>query len=79
MQETAMPAQTYVRSSNRILSRTSTEDFALLEPRLVRSIFLCASSPKRAAIEHLYSPERSIPFAGATGNKRSIKVGLIAA
>lgn len=68
------------KSSNRILSRLTDAEFALLEPRLtlvdlpVRKNLEVSRKP----IEFIYFPESGIVSVVANGNnKTSIEVGLI--
>ncbi len=75
-----MPARTLSRNPNRILSRLSGEDFALLEPHLTASDLTLRKQLEvsRRPIEYAYFPESGIASVVANGdNKRSIEVGLI--
>jgi|SRR5436190_15269557 len=67
-------------SSNRILSRLSRPDFALLEPHL-EAVDLPVRKPleaRRKRIEHVYFPESGFASVVANGtSKPSIEVGII--
>ena len=75
-----MPAKSLPRNTNRILSRLSTEDFALLEPHLAAVDLPLRKQLEvgRRPIEHVYFLESGIASVVANGdNKQSIEVGLI--
>jgi CRP-like cAMP-binding protein len=79
MWERAVPAAPS-KNANRILSRLSAEDFALLEPHLAMSDLAVRKQLEvsRRPIEHVYFPESGIVSVVANGdNKQSIEVGLI--
>jgi CRP-like cAMP-binding protein len=68
------------KNANRILSRLSAEDFALLEPHFAMSDLALRRQLEvsRRPIEHVYFPESGIVSVVANGdNKQSIEVGLI--
>src|SRR4051812_4371393 len=67
-------------TSNRILSRLSREDFALLEPHLgpVDLPVRKSLEKRKRRIEHVYFPESGFASVVANGtSKPSIEIGLI--
>jgi CRP-like cAMP-binding protein len=75
-----MPAKILPSNSNRILSRLSAEDLALLEPHLTAIELPVRKQIEvpRKVIEHVYFPESGVVSVVANGdNKRSIEIGLI--
>ncbi|HJR22498.1 MAG TPA: Crp/Fnr family transcriptional regulator [Dongiaceae bacterium] len=75
-----MSPKTLQKGPNRILSRLSAEDFALLEPHLTAIDLPLRKQLEvsRRPIEHVYFPDSGIMSVVANGdNKRNIEVGLI--
>src|SRR5688500_12389369 len=75
-----MSPKNLLKGPNRILSRLSAEDFALLEPHLTAIDLPLRKQLEvsRRPIEHVYFPDSGILSVVANGdNKRSIEVGLI--
>lgn len=75
-----MSPKTLQKGPNRILSRLSAEDFALLEPHLtaVDLPLRRQLEVSRRPIEHVYFPDSGIVSVVANGDKkRNIEVGLI--
>src|SRR5689334_3655850 len=75
----AMPTNLSPATPNRILSRLSAKDFALLAPHL-KQINLPLRKPLEARnkqIEHVYFPESGFASVVANGPGHSIEVGLI--
>ena len=75
-----MSAKILPSNSNRILSRLSAEDLALLKPHLTAVDLPVRKQLEipRKVIEHVYFPESGIVSVVANGdNKRSIEVGLV--
>jgi CRP-like cAMP-binding protein len=75
-----MPIKNLPSNSNRILSRLSAEDFALLEPYLVAVELPVREEIEkpRKVIEDVYFPESGVVSVVANGdNKRGIEIGLV--
>jgi CRP-like cAMP-binding protein len=75
-----MPAEPNRQIANRILSRLSAEDFALLDQHLTAADLTLRKQLElsRRPIEYAYFPESGIVSVVTNGdNKRSIEVGLI--
>jgi len=75
-----MSPKTLQKGPNRILSRLSAEDFALLEPHLTAIDLPLRRQLEvsRRPIEHVYFPDSGIVSVVANGDdKRNIEVGLI--
>jgi CRP-like cAMP-binding protein len=75
-----MPAEILPSYSNRILSRLSAEDLALLKPHhtAVELPVRKQIEVPRKVIEHVYFPESGVVSVVANGdNKRGIEVGLV--
>jgi CRP-like cAMP-binding protein len=75
-----MPAKFLPSNSNRILSRLSVEDSALLKPHLTTVDLPVRKQLEipRKVIEQVYFPESGVVSVVANGdNKRSIEVGLV--